>query len=400
MSALGGPTNTPGAGVSSMGFEWRHTGRHPSGESFQSRIVEWNGTDIRAFNESVELLRRDRTDSDADQSLTWIFGSQDGETIMARLTDGIADGTSALQLPGHFARQIDAMFPVQCWRQPTRATCLLANQFARCAESKSTPVTQAEAKFDLHRFDLDVWRDRLEDFVTASSFTKNSKGLLQRADYPVLYRVDHRSPLEIVAQGGFHADISLQGIEPMIEACPLIVSCSLKASGVVLQMFDRGDVPPRYRYQYAIESTGAIAASWLENFSYLQNQLPDVAGNRFDIGLDEVHVDASAITLERIFIIGSDDPFVMQHLVEIHASAPARSVFGVSVKEFCERFDERMLGPPGLSRFPLWGLANSAAPVTTQPFPTTRLMGSHLSIEITSDERPSAWYGWCNWLCA
>jgi len=216
--------------------------------------------------------------------------------------------------------------------------------------------------------------------------TVNSGGLLERNTFPVLYRIDSRSPEKLLQSDGFGSSRRNSGIRPMIEPAMLVTSASLRASDYVLY---ESNVPSAndaqgHAYQYAIQSEGLVAASWLENFKYLDRPV-EIEGHSFELNLDETHVDASAVTADKIYLIGSDDPLVEWKLAAIHASGLG-GLFGVSIAQYCA-WETRVQAALDLDATLSDALEQSApeAPALAQLPPEANALGRNLRIRAWVD---------------
>lgn len=309
----------------------------PSAQNPRDAIVEYTNIVLAGMGEAALVpMRSPSPDFGLEERVARVFGIVDEDVCFAPAADFY---TGQFSLPPELQAERGAKFPLRAWREPKLPVDavyeLNKDGYSTYKQMLENSDKRPGASLRQPRYELDVWRDRQEDFIRGESFTRNAKGLLERSDFPVLYRIDTRPPEVLLASNGFGPSRQVLGIEPMIEGDVLITSASLRASDFVL---NHTSVPSAINsektYQYAIRADGVKAASWLENFKYLETPLePPLAGSSFSLGLDEAHVAAGGITADRIYIIGSSDPDVERRLAHMH-QAGVNDIFGVSIDEY------------------------------------------------------------------
>lgn len=180
----------------------------------------------------------------------------------------------------------------------------------------------------------DQLRSDSDDEIYKCDFKLNSIGFLERNSSKVVYRVDSRSPSELIDNKGFGPSLYVEGILPMVDAPVLITSASLKGSNKVLHDWSFA----KCSYQYAINSEGVKQVSWADNFKFL-DEIPDEHGEDFRLDYDESHIDSSQLSPEKIYIIDCSDETVKDRILTMYQTGFATS-FGISLKDFIEHEKE------------------------------------------------------------
>lgn len=282
--------------------------------------------------EQVRDMRR-QTATDVPLDATTVIWGYDGTRLVMGALD---DPCLNVKLTPLLQPVLGQGFPMQAWREPKPPTEPIPQDVL--PGYIATPPSRGESDslmaMKLARYELDLWRDRQDDFLDATTLRLNTKGLYERDNFSVLYRVDSRSPQALLTSNGFGPSRVVSGIEPMIEQDVLITSASLRASNIVLYNSAIPSVAQARGvvYQYAIDPQGVTAASWLENFRELTHRAA-VKGISFELSLDETHADAGAVDAERIYIIGADDRAVEARLATMRREGFGNT-FGVSLRDY------------------------------------------------------------------
>lgn len=177
---------------------------------------------------------------------------------------------------------------------------------------------------------VDQLRSDSDNNISKCDFELNSLGFLERNSSKLVYRVDSRSPGELIDNKGFGPSLYVEGILPMVDAPVLITSASLKGSNKVLH--DWGFA--KCSYQYAIDSEGVKQVSWADNFKFL-TKIPDEHGEDFRLDYDESHIDSNQLNPENIYIIDCSDETVKDRISTMYKTGLATS-FGIKLKDFIE----------------------------------------------------------------
>lgn len=180
----------------------------------------------------------------------------------------------------------------------------------------------------------DQLRSDSDNKISKCDFELNSIGFLERDSSKVVFRVDSRSPGELVDNKGFGPSLYVDGILPMVDAPILITSASLKGSNKVFHDWGLA----KCSYQYAIHSEGVKQVSWADNFKFL-NEIPDEHGEDFRLDYDESHIDSSQLNPENIYIIDCSDETVKDRISIMYQTGLATS-FGIRLKDFIEHEKE------------------------------------------------------------
>lgn len=245
--------------------------------------------------------------------------------------------TAAFRLMPQASPRQRASLPLHTWRQPVAGQRAVDCHADDPFEAIGHNELRHSSALRQWRDTLDAMRDRLEAFVSARSYVRNATGMLERRDFPVLYRIDQRSPQELLASDGFGPSRKVHGIAPMVNGEVLVTSACLRASDIVLnqsRVADEAGYPQQPVYQYAIRAEGMPAASWAENYRF-QKDLTAREGCAPELGLDEVHVAADQVRAAHIYLIGCTDASVEQQLETI-LDEHAEPHFGVSIARYAE----------------------------------------------------------------
>lgn len=183
---------------------------------------------------------------------------------------------------------------------------------------------------DLKKIAIDEKRHRLDDF-RMDSLATNATGSQLSFDQSLVYRVDDRTPRQLLASGGFGPSREFNAISPMLRQPSTIGSGSLVASNLVLQHWQKTFRNRETYHQYAIWTEGRTVAAGREN-RHLEN---------YDTPLDEVHFPADIPTKD-IYIIDSFDPQFAHALARIYESRYVSTPYGVPLEAFTEYLDGRL----------------------------------------------------------
>lgn len=229
--------------------------------------------------------------------------------------------------------------PLAEWREPGRDVVgerVIVGDYQDFVVLRNKVPHDTGAHSNLKRYRLDAWRTRIAEFADLGDYTRNTKEILQTTQRHVAYRVDARTPAQLLASDGFGPSRQVEGIHPMIDAPVLVASASLRGSDRLFKSRIPSISPDDVgSYQYAIDVEGVVTASWAEHFVLTESLAPH-AGRDFMLSLDEVHVDAERITADRIYLIGSSDSRTQQWLEARFADDAASDIamWGVPITDY------------------------------------------------------------------
>ena len=168
--------------------------------------------------------------------------------------------------------------------------------------------------------------------VSDSAPSRNSLGYLTSTDFPFLYRVDSRSPQQLLAQGGFGPSRNFIDVYPLLPGAPTIASDSMDASTAILNSWasDPANSHLGAFYQYVVRTEGREVASVAEN------AIPGV-----DLAMSEVHFP-SDIGHEDIYVVDSTAANHAKAISEIIQSEHVSTPYGVPLEALVEYMAGRL----------------------------------------------------------
>jgi len=168
--------------------------------------------------------------------------------------------------------------------------------------------------------------------VSDSEPTRNALGYLTSTDRPFLYRVDSRSPQQILARGGFGPSRNFIDVYPLLPGETTIASDSMDASTTILHLW--ADDPANSHlgafYQYVVRTEGREVASVSEN------AIPEV-----DPAMSEAHFPAD-IGPGDIYVVDSTDANYAKAISEIIESDHVSTPYGVPLEALTEYMEGRL----------------------------------------------------------
>lgn len=168
--------------------------------------------------------------------------------------------------------------------------------------------------------------------VSDSKPTRNELGYLTATDRPFLYRVDSRSPQQLLAQGGFGPSRNFIDVYPLLPGEATIASDSLDASTAILHSW--ADEPANSHlgtfHQYVVRTEGRGVASVSDN------AIPEV-----DTAMSEVHFP-SDIGTDDIYVLDSTDATYAKAISEIIGSEHVSTPYGVPLEALTEYMAGRL----------------------------------------------------------
>ncbi|NII53358.1 DUF6543 domain-containing protein [Luteibacter sp. SG786] len=180
---------------------------------------------------------------------------------------------------------------------------------------------------DLKKVGIEIQRRRRDD-SRAQPLATNRAGYRQSFGRSLVFRVDSRSPAELLRNGGFGPSSDFHDLEPMLRQPTTIGSGSLRANNRVLEDWQLGFSCMACRpsfHQYAIRTERRPVAAASDNHD----------PRTYDLPLDEVHFPAD-VSPENIFIIDSTDREVARKLADIYRSSYVSTPYGVPLSAFQE----------------------------------------------------------------
>jgi hypothetical protein len=190
----------------------------------------------------------------------------------------------------------------------------------------------ARRVIDLKKAGIDERRSRLNDFRT-ESLTSNQVGYRLSYDHSLVFRVDSRSPADLLRGAGFGPSSEFNDLQPMLQQPSTIGSGSLRASNLVLQSWQQefSDADRPAFHQYAVWTDRRPVATASDN----HDPTP------YDFFLDEVHFPAD-IPVKNIYIVDSADPSYARALAQMYQSPFVSVPYGVPLDAFVEYLDGRL----------------------------------------------------------
>jgi hypothetical protein len=193
-----------------------------------------------------------------------------------------------------------------------------------------TALERARVVINLKKAEVDETRHRMDDFRT-DSLTSNRAGIEFSLDHSIVYRVDSRTPRQLLASGGFGPSEEFNDLLPMLPQRPTIGSGSLVASNLVFQEWQTGYPLASTFHQYAVWTEGRAVASASDNHDL----------ESYDSALDEVHFPGDIPTKD-IYIVDSFNPVYAEAIARIYESSHVSTPFGVSLEMFEEYLGGRL----------------------------------------------------------
>jgi hypothetical protein len=191
-------------------------------------------------------------------------------------------------------------------------------------------LERSRAIIELKKAEIDAMRHRLDDFRT-ESLTTNQVWNTFSLDHSLVYRVDSRTPQQLLTAGGFGLSREFNDIEPMLLQPSAIGSGSLAASNIVFHEWQTGYPMAATFHQYAVWTEGRAVASASDN-----RQL-----GTYDAALDEVHFPAD-VPAKDIYVIDSFNPAYAAAIAKIYESRYVSTPYGVPLEIFNEYLEGRL----------------------------------------------------------
>ena len=168
--------------------------------------------------------------------------------------------------------------------------------------------------------------------VEAPATTRNAHGLLVSTDRAMAFRVDSRSPMELVANGGFGPSREFFDVDAMLDGPATIGSRSLVGSDIVFRHWSQASTYEHLGdfHQYVVWTHGRDVAAVEDN------DMPWA-----DKALEEVHFPAD-IPASDIYIIDSKNPAYAKAISEIVESEYVSTPYGVPIEAFTEYMAGRL----------------------------------------------------------
>lgn len=168
--------------------------------------------------------------------------------------------------------------------------------------------------------------------VSDSEPTRNALGYFTSTDRPFLYRVDSRSPQQLLTRGGFGPSRNFIDVYPLLPDGATIASDSMDASTAILHSWasDPANSHLGAFYQYVVRTAGREVASVSDN------AIPGA-----DPAMSEAHFP-SDIPPDDIYVVDSTDANYAKAISEIIESEHVSTPYGVPLKALAEYMAGRL----------------------------------------------------------
>jgi hypothetical protein len=181
---------------------------------------------------------------------------------------------------------------------------------------------------ELQKERVDALRHRLDDFRT-HSLKPNALGRLVSTDHSIVYRVDSRTPEQLLARNGFGPSVGgsrgFIDIRPMMPGAT-IGSGSLWGNDTVMAHWSANPMADEMYYnQYAVWTEGQEVASASDNH----------ARGTYDPEYDEVHFPPT-IPARDIYLIDSTDTDTREAIARLIESPHVATPYGVPLDAYAE----------------------------------------------------------------
>ncbi len=190
---------------------------------------------------------------------------------------------------------------------------------------------QITAIIDLKKNAIKDLHGQLRDVETPTT-TRNARGFMVSTDRALVFRVDSRSPMSLLNNGGFGPSREFFDVDPMLDDIATIGSRSLRGSNLVFKRWPEASVNAHLGefHQYVIWTHGREVAAVADN------DMPWA-----DKALEEVHFPAD-IPARDIYIIDSTNPAYAKAISEIVESDHVATPYGVPIDAFNEYLAGRL----------------------------------------------------------
>lgn len=186
-------------------------------------------------------------------------------------------------------------------------------------------ASRVQAVIELKKEEIAARQAELAE-VGDSESKRNALGYLTSTDRPFLYRVDSRTPQQLLARGGFGPSRDFIDVEPLLPGQTTIASDSMSASTDILHWWasDSANSHLGAFFQYVVRTAGREVASVSDN------AIPGA-----DPAMSEVHFP-SDIGPEDIYVVDSTDANYAKAISEIIESEHVSTPYGVPLEALAE----------------------------------------------------------------
>ncbi|SFW30226.1 dermonecrotic toxin domain-containing protein [Luteibacter sp. UNCMF366Tsu5.1] len=236
----------------------------------------------------------------------------------------------APMMPEEAHPQFDPLPTSSVWTQPGPHAEVRSGGYVVMVVPENS-VDRVSAVIDLKKRTIDELHRQLSD-VEEPATTGNGHGFLVSTDRSLAFRVDSRSPMTLVENGGFGPSREFFDVDPMLDGLATIGSRSLRGSDVVFKYWPQASTNEHSGdyHQYVVWTRGREVADVAEN---------EIVGA--DHALEEVHF-AADIPASDIYIIDSMNPDYAKAISEIVESDHVATPYGVPIEAFTEYLAGRL----------------------------------------------------------